>query len=1646
MSLSAAKMALAVQRARTQSGAPEVLNSEPIAIIGVGCRLPGEVDSPDAYWQLLHNGVDAIVDLPSHRWPSTPDLTSCRGGFLNDVERFDAEFFGIPRREAERLDPQHRVLMEVIWESLWDARIETESLQGGCHGVFVAVYNNDYFRLQFKHPDQINAYTSTGTSHSAAVGRISFLLDWKGPSVAVDTACSSSLVAVHMACQSLRTHECKVAVAGGVSLILAPEELISLSKLGMLAEDSRCKTFDSRADGFVPGEGCGIVVLKRLSDALIDGDNIRAVIRGTAVNQDGHTTVLTAPNGLSQQAVIRSALANAHVSGSEISYVEAHGTGTALGDPIEVEALAEVVGTGAQPCAIGSAKTNFGHLEAAAGISGLIKVVLALERQEIPQNLHFRELNPHIQLRGTRLLIANRNLPWPRSAQPRFAGVSSFGFGGTNAHVVLEEAPVVPRTPRPPVAPHQWWRQRYWFAEPATSGRRALDHPLLGVRLSSPVLRETVFENYLGPDIPHFLGDHRPGGEVLLPMTACIEMFLAASGANALDEVFIQEACQLPERGTSPVQVVVAGEDLQLFSNHEASWKLHVTGRIGAPSQAPSALAIEELRRTATRQVDVESFYADFEKRGIHFGPAFRCVQELWIGSGTALARVRMAEEDSNCRIHPALLDGCFQALGALLPGNDSYLPLGVKRFEVFGSADSDLWSSATLQSDTGGMLTGDIRIFNADGRPVAIAEGLWLRKLAGQSKGLLCEIQWESRPLPTPRKNPVGGTWVIFSDAGEVAPSIVAGLEAEGARCVTVLRGEKFEPLIADRLLRGVVHLWGLDSPASGLLTGAVLRQEEQELCGSILQLVQNLSAAVYEERPRLWIVTAGAQKASANQQTVSVAQAPLLGLARAIRHEHPDLGCITIDLDPESPNGARVLEEILYSDEEAQIARRGELRLVPRLAAVAEEPENVRLEVASKGRLEELSWQGASRRTPGSGEVEIRVEATGLNFRDVLNVLGEYPGDAGPLGSECAGRITEVGEGVTGLAAGEEVVGIARDSFQSFVTTRADLIVRKPAALSMEESATLPVAYVTARYALETVAEVKPGYRILIHAAAGGVGLAAVAEAQRLGAEVFVTAGSEAKRAYLRTLGVRHVMNSRTVDYRNEIMERTGGTGVDVVLNSLSGEHIPASLEVLARGGIFVELGKIGIWDEQGVSALRPDIDYRVIDWGIEYTHNPEPIAKLYREIVSDAERGTLRPMPFRTFGASDVVGAFRWMAQARHTGKIIVRPPNAAVSLRREGSYLITGGLGALGLHVAGWMAKHGAGELVLVGRNAPGRAALSAIRTIEQSGVRVVVEAADVSLAEELEPIIREINRGGRPLSGVVHAAGVLDDGVLTKQTWERFARVMAPKVEGAWHLHQLTAGMDLDFFIMFSSLASLLGSPGQGNYAAANAFLDGLAHHRHTLGLPATSLNWGPWAGGGMAESSQSAGWQRVFPGIRPLQAGDGLNLLARVLRGGCANQVAAFTLRPGSPVHDLGASVRPGSVTHRMGSSINGVQSRRHGAELHGQELLAFLSKEVAKIMGIEDGGILGAEQPLFEAGLDSLMAVEFRNVLTAVFDRPLPSTLLFEFATLQKLAAFLEGWKDSLPSKADRLATEIQALDEVEAEALLNIELRQGT
>ncbi|MDY7007685.1 MAG: type I polyketide synthase, partial [Cyanobacteriota bacterium] len=432
---------------------------EPIAIIGMSCRFPGGANSPEAFWEILNQGVDTITQVPQNRWdindyydpnPDVPGkIISPNGGFISQVDSFDSIFFGISPREAESLDPQQRVLLEVSWEAIERANIDPDNLLDSQTGVFIGICGSDYSQRLVKFGGTPEAYWGTGNAFSTAAGRLSYLLGLTGPSLSVDTSCSSSLVSVHLACQSLRNRESELAFAGGVNLLLSPEGNIIFSNGKMLSPDGRCKTFDAKANGYVRSEGCGMIILKRLSDALAHGDNILAVIRGSAINQDGASGGLTVPNGPSQQAVIGQALENGAVDPASISYIEAHGTATPLGDPIEVGAIGAVfrkTHSKQQPVIIGSAKSNIGHSEGAAGIAGLIKVVLQLQNQKIAPSINFNQPNPYINWDQLPVQVATKLTSWPTNGKSRIAGVSSFGFSGTNAHIVIEEAPTEVRT------------------------------------------------------------------------------------------------------------------------------------------------------------------------------------------------------------------------------------------------------------------------------------------------------------------------------------------------------------------------------------------------------------------------------------------------------------------------------------------------------------------------------------------------------------------------------------------------------------------------------------------------------------------------------------------------------------------------------------------------------------------------------------------------------------------------------------------------------------------------------------------------------------------------------------------------------------------------------------------------------------------------------------------------------------------------------------------------------------------------------------------------------------------------------------------------------------------------------------------------
>jgi polyketide synthase 12/myxalamid-type polyketide synthase MxaB len=660
--------------------------------------------------------------------------------------------------------------------------------------------------------------------------------------------------------------------------------------------------------------------------------------------------------------------------------------------------------------------------------------------------------------------------------------------------------------------------------------------------------------------------------------------------------------------------------------------------------------------------------------------------------------------------------------------------------------------------------------------------------------------------------------------------------------------------------------------------------------------------------------------------------------------------------------------------------------------------------------------------RRAPGHGEVEIEVRAIGLNFKDVLSALSLYPGDPGPLGSECAGVVTAVGGGVEGLATGMPVVAIAAGSFATHVTTPADLVVPKPIGWTFEEAASVPVAFVTAWYCLRTVAQLRAGERVLIHAAAGGVGMAAVQIARALGAEVFATAGTPTKRAHVLALGAGAVLDSRAGTFAGEILDRTAGRGVDVVLNSLSGDTIAESLRALALGGRFVEIGKRGAWTAEDVARMRPDAAYHLIDWGEVVRTSPATIRDVLVRVLDALRSGELAQLPRREFALAGVTDGFRHMAQARHIGKIVVSVPMRSdgappPDIRSDATYLVTGGFGGLGLEVARWLVRRGARTLALVGRHAPSARAVDTIRQLRDDGVNVTVIRADVSVRAEIARGLGEVRASMPPLAGIFHAAGALDDALLRQRDWGGFASVLGAKVAGAWELHALTGSDLLDYFVLFSSVASILGSPGQGNHAAANAYLDALAHARRIAGLPALSVNWGAWAEVGAAAGAERERRLRL-QGVGAMTPAEGLMALERALESGRPQVVAAVIdwERLRSRRAEGGARSRLTELLTSPSAPLRTGDPRLREGLAEAPEtrrvplLSAHVATLVARVLGIQELRTMDPRRPLHEMGLDSLMAVELRNLLRADLDlgTPLTATLVFDHPTIEAISAHL--------------------------------------
>jgi phthiocerol/phenolphthiocerol synthesis type-I polyketide synthase C len=1087
----------------------------------------------------------------------------------------------------------------------------------------------------------------------------------------------------------------------------------------------------------------------------------------------------------------------------------------------------------------------------------------------------------------------------------------------------------------------------------------------------------------------------------------------------------------------------------------------------GEPTTADDECHAPELTRTRCPEaIPGSSFYSRLAEHGLEYGPAFRAVEEVWRRDGEALARLRPPVEGSSAvdadDFDAPLLDACLQVLAATLPArnghsHDTYLPVGVAEVLSDGTSTGGVWCRALLRGgpdpepDT---IEGDVFLLREDGQVAVAVRGLRLQRMPGKPAteaadlhDWLYELRWEPATLsPDASSRPVdAGSWLMFSDGGATSDMLRRRLEEHSQTCVLVEPGVDFtrlgphgyrldpaQPQHFRRLLdevfgenlppcRGVVHMWSLMAAPPAQTSTDSLESSRVHGAASVLHLVQALTLADRADTPRLWLVTRGAQAVGTHDQPVSIAQAPLWGMGRSIHHEHPELRCTRVDL----PSGGDTEEvhalfgELWADPDVADVALRDGRRYVARMVRHEDDggrrqptpaPDTdvaFRMEYPQPGGLDDIRARADARRSPEPEEVEIRVHATGLNFIDAMRALGVYPGqDDGPVrvGIECSGIVTAVGDGVSGLHVGDAVIALAMDGVGSYVTTPACLVAAKPAHLRFEAAAAIPIPFLTAYYSLHEQARLRHGERVLIHSAAGGVGLAAVEVARWLGAKVYATAGTPEKRDHLRALGVEHISDSRSLAFADELLAATEGEGVDVVLNSLTGEAIGKGLAALRPYGRFVEIGKRDIYQHGRLRMwqLRRNASYMVIDLAQLVIDRPACVGELLRDVVSYVGHEVFRPLPVRTFPVAETAAAVRCLARGKQIGKVVVsvgaqlpsvvEPAEPSFKFRAEATYLITGGLGGIGSTVAAWMAAQGARHLVLMGRGRASKAARDTLDALRAEGAEVVVAQGDVTRADELAAVLESIRVAMPPLRGVVHSAGVLDDGILRRLDERRLRDVMAPKVDGAWNLHALTRDTALDFFVLFSSAASILGSPGQSHYAAANAFLDALAWHRRAEGLPALSINWGPWAEVGLATRPEQ---QRHLAqhGIEPIPAADGIRTLSYLLRRS-ATQVAVLRMAPAA-----------GDTKGRDASLSDAL--RRAGPDERRPLLESYLRDQAAGKLGLTPSG-LDMQLPLNRLGVDSLIAVELRTQIERDLGIVVPVVQMLDGPSVAGLAGWL--------------------------------------
>jgi acyl transferase domain-containing protein/acyl carrier protein len=1927
--------------ARAQAASARDPGDEPIAIIGLGCRFPGAKDA-HAFRQLLRDGTDAITEVPRDRFdldafydpdPQAPGKLNTRwGGFLEQVDQFDPHFFGISPREAARMDPQQRLLLEVALEALEDAGQLRERLAGTATGVFIGISNNDYGRMQFRDPALIDAYAGTGNALSIAANRLSYLNDFRGPSIAIDTACSSSLVAVHLACRSLWTGESTLALAGGVNLILSPAISINFSKAGVMAPDGRCKTFDSRANGYVRSEGAGLVVLKPLAQAIADADPIYAVIRGSAINQDGRSNGLMAPNPLAQEAVLREAYRRADVSPGRVQYVEAHGTGTFLGDPIEAKALGAVLAIDRppeRPCAIGSVKTNIGHLEAAAGIAGLIKVALALKHRELPPSLHFHEANPNIPFATLPLRVQTEFGPWPAQAGDAIAGVSSFGFGGTNAHVVLAEAPQVDsvrsdadRGMEYPPANFDAPRSSYVLplsarsadalrsaasayrdliinAGPAASMRDICytasvrrthrEHRLALVGASAAQLADGLeaflqSEAHPGLSSAHSVSSRQrklvfvfPGqgsqwfgmGQTLLhqepvfreviercdrAMRACGDWSLLAE-LNATDPsqsrlgeidllqpalfaIQVALAALWRSRGIESDAVVghsmgecaaacVAG----VLSLEDAARVICQRSRLIKPTIGHGAMAAVELPLEDARRA--LKGYEDRVSIGVSNSPTSTVLS----GDREALNQIldRLQRQDvlsSLIKVDFAahspqmdpLRDNLSQALAGMEPrpaalpiystvtggllegmefgprhwarnlrepvlfsaavqrlledGYDTFIEVSphpillsaIQQGINHRGSEGAVLPSMRRDEDERAVMLGSLGALYTLGYPIdwrrlypQAGQCVSLPSYSWQRERCWMEPEDPHRDAPVPRLES-GSHPLLGRHFKSAQPGCTHFWEATLDRTVA--------PWLHDHRIQGVALL-----PASAYIemamAAATAAFDSTAASDSPAPVLRDMVLRDIDFHAALFFPEAGPRAV----HTVQVILAPgaygeasfdiysrPAGVAQSskswTRHASGK-----VSAQPDSsvvPNDVPIIQRKLAGEIQALQARCSERLSGPDYYAKLEASgihygpafQSVRKLWRSNGRVSsevlgqvpsEVHGQALSEvvgdvkvpATPNAGIEAYRFHPAIVDacLQTLAAALATESAEAAPSQLYVPTHIDELRmlrqrgarlcshaqlrERTADSASGE--VRLMDDAGQVAVEIRGLRFVR------LDGDAPRPIAdnphdsvdsndprdpdnwlyelqwQLKGRVEEPTAAPngINPGIypkinpspgSWLIFADNGGVGTALAARMQAAGeSSVLVTRGASFNR-----IDDNHFRLDPAVseDYRQLFVAalatppRCRGIihlwSLDTDFTETSAADSLQTAQSLGCGSVLPLVQELALsrcpdpprlWMvTQGAQAAgEASLPLNVVQaplWGLGRVIAQEH-PMLWGGLIDLDPHAALAPSNQRPEVAADQLwqqisapdgeDQLAYRQGRRYVARLTRHHPVPATGsprkFRPDGSYLIAGGLGDLGLAVACWMVERGARRLVLLGRSKlPPRstwsavaaehaltaepsvvgtraiAQIAAIRELEALGASVHLGSVDVANESELRAFLDEFRaEGWPPIRGVVHAAGVLRDGLLADLDAAAMDSVMRPKVMGGWLLHQLLHDAPLDFSVLFSSAGSLLGQAGQGNYAAANAFLDALAHHRRAQGQPALTINWGAWADLGFADTpgGKHLAARLALAGIKSIPPKQALAVMERQLRAD-STQVVVVPLDwrqyrkfyPAGTESPLLFELAQNEANQLALSEADlalptGHQGDKkvldHEALLAVQPaerhllLLSYLTEQVARVLGLSSVK-LDVHQPLSNLGLDSLMAVELKNRIAVDLGLNVPMVKFLQGPSVEQAATIL--------------------------------------